>query len=1631
MLMAGVGTTFAFGLLACSGGESPPNVEVTGAASGALESIAGLPVPSIEEAPGSIRTVWQGTAAELWLADAFASCSMASATITVGQSINDDAIKAVQTRMASTIAAYPAPKPTSWMNLRTQSAYNAKPISKRLVSAGLVPQLPERYVWTSIGGAGTPPTPGLQAALDAVGVNLCMARALHEQTELGALLLTPAADQRFVHSAIRERAQLAMLHLVDLLATLALPADDSADANAVLLRTWAARPTSKATLDAWGADLADAVRLHVAATQTLADLFARSAAAHDVLPGASDLPSANDFSSGSWRQRGLAALFGGDPTTAGKPGVAAPTGGITRTLDRTQWPTTSEWGSTAAGLWTPGAVRALSLARQNKALSLVLKAGKTTYASSADIDVTASATWLYRDIEAALRTAACASFDANTFTCGTTTGAQVTETLPFDRNPNTTALAPFRMWKQHQLRPIDVSELVLALVDALPSTDAVRGLPIVGNTRLVDLPGQSAKRLVFDSNAYFVQRSPIEIAALYAGMGRHRIPTRLTSSETGGVRVEPLYSGSEGPLEGGRRLGAVPALATVREAIDMFAGGTGPGAESLLRYKDAIVKAIDNAIGGARLAIRPAELGTSTPSGDAVVQPRGQLAGTHVWNVRVTTAQNDAFWTGGTAYAVVAVARTPQAAIWLNDPSSQKAGFTTLDTLLASGSANTTIASLTRATDGSFSTSIDLADDALSVLFVRRLNGRRAVYLPLSGPIAPVVAAANASSPVDALYFAPGGTLGIVATKMSAIRKTDPSLPAFDGFGQLYETLPPRDEEIAAADAPLNAYAERLKATASSSEALARSHLNTVLENIRLDEMGQADLAAAEGRELGLMRGVLNGLCGVAANVAGSLDDLEARSAEAACGVTTMTIDAYASTDGELALACGTAYAGGAPAQRPSLQWGTTVACPANPDADGVTSEEKIRCMLDVVGTAVAFNVPVAKQVACTRYTPGAVSFAPVGGVLNERLVRQRTALQAYGNAVRELELAGAVVAASAKAADVAVETARLQHELAISRKENARRAGLNDLAALTEKVAEAQIAFNGAVEFQAKLTGMDAKEIAKGALAVTSSAGAAASTGAVLGAASGTALGPAGAAIGAVVGAGLGVIGWVLGGPSEEELQAAQNAVDQARKRLENAQAEERRYAEFLGVCLSDPTQAGDGGAPCPFVPDLGTVFDVYNKETEVAEQQKMFAVADRVVALRKATLAIAEKLTAVSAAANALASESAGLQLDVEKAQIGLAQAKLEVLAAQSRVNATFGFTQAFHAADMWTVGGLVDAARRDIVNARRATEFVTMSDLSTITSNLSNVGAPSLWADQVYDYDLSPLRVAGTAIGRPSMTTISETKLQIYLANLGWAATSIRSAQQVTYSPSMMGLTVIPGPAAQMTVRVDDPAGSYDITVRDPVASMWQVECPRASDCAPDGGWCSSANASSFEEVCKKTDPNGAVTIQAPTSIKLAFTLDPWGKFRDTMPTAVLPNLLNGRWSRFAINLTGSDIRDCSAPDAPPDCTSYTNSLLYTLRHAGPYYAFAPSYILKLLPLPSIGTTGRARADGTNFDMFLDDLEGAAMRPLRQSAFWGYPLGGGYELKIYRDEGQQMAKVEKVELLFNATYWQPTNQ
>ncbi len=336
-----------------------------------------------------------------------------------------------------------------------------------------------------------------QTEVDVAEVNLCMAQRLREHMASADSLFLSAADLRQLLEVIRERSQIAMMQYALLARTFTNPDNRSGGPSDpmqafVTLMHWST--LSWAPLSDMGQDLAAAVQLHVDATRELAQLLVRSASARIDRAGAPTNNPQADFGSGSWRQRLLALLYGGNPLRAATtPGEIDPAGksseqvwaAIEAAESSVPWETAwtedpdknwgfpnvfpafvpaQRYGRTPTS--DPRVKQLLALARKADALYLkelngdlahIGLYGSTGTLTFRRIDVEKTAPQVWALVEAWLRTEECKKVNPSC-TVGVNDPAM----------PAEEAYAASLLWRRYGIQPAHAASLVSMLADVLP-----------------------------------------------------------------------------------------------------------------------------------------------------------------------------------------------------------------------------------------------------------------------------------------------------------------------------------------------------------------------------------------------------------------------------------------------------------------------------------------------------------------------------------------------------------------------------------------------------------------------------------------------------------------------------------------------------------------------------------------------------------------------------------------------------------------------------------------------------------------------------------------------------------------------------------------------------------------------------------------------------------------------------------------------------------------------------------------------------------------------------------------------------------------------------------------------------------
>jgi hypothetical protein len=979
-----VSASLVAALGACGGADSRPR-EVTSSASSGLTTSGFLPypvkvvstvgpdggpaiAPALDPA-GNPIPVWDGSIVELMAADALTECAAnAPAGMWLGKdkylahlasSINNAACSPASplptpaTIDGFTIAAPNAPGIGRWAVNRLTAACNADPSSGKPKTLKLV-NMTRHTVPAAIEATGTRRAE-VEAEVNYAEINLCMAQRLREVGASGDALFLSADDQRQLLEVTRERAQIAMLQYAALGNVLAypLPAGSAAPTNdyqvVPALSTWghSALASDVAVLKDLGLDFANAVQLHVIASRELSDLLWRSASAK--LPRGGNVATAADdaWGPGGWRQRLMALLYGGDPLVQAPPQEpSAPwkhfdEANVTYPGDGKL----SIFGLGAGTLTWPGAAASpaydhdplyvhtsdaapessdlLSFARRFDVLNFKLASDGTPQSGRADVDVDASATQLYKAVEASLAFDDCRKTSSSTCSFSAALAALAGDDLTKTFCSNgTCGYDGYRLWTRHRIRPQHAHDLVSQIGGALPkailkngAVDATQlnwpgALRVVGaGNAMVDggAIGGKAGDLWYhvDGSASLVPLGNVERAPLYARLTAYRIPL-LAGPDS--VSVQAQGQGLIGHMasdESPRILGAIPALGAVRDAIRMAVANAptaGQAASSFFGRSDKILALVDAAIGSTTLSVTPTLIAKQGRVDEAGGQNRpldgcwpysssttcwlyvqdGTSSGsspTASWDVGVTVGVEDAFAspTGATLVVVPGGWLTSTLAS-PHDASHTWKTLTgkTIDMAVAAGVSTSGTRTLLTPSGGHplvhqrFTVQLPIGAGPTKYSFLLQLgSGATAQYRVLGEDMELKTLSASLKNstttsvnyPVEGQYIAEGGDLGTIARHAWATVQAYSPEPSYDGFGLPMRWIPPADPRLVGGGAEGDAASHYLSSARQAADE-ATAAVKSAMDELLKEEADDAALAQAQRRASAIDDMEQRGLCG-------------------------------------------------------------------------------------------------------------------------------------------------------------------------------------------------------------------------------------------------------------------------------------------------------------------------------------------------------------------------------------------------------------------------------------------------------------------------------------------------------------------------------------------------------------------------------------------------------------------------------------------------------------------------------------------------------------------------------------------------------------------------------------------------
>ena len=1618
-LLAAFVTLLVAALAACGGGDTAERPR-TGVSVASISMPTQAPVP-INPATGAPS--WDGTSAELMFADALASCSYDLGSLVIADGLfvvdfDDDAfVEYIRFKMGQAACSHDGQNhyqaallPEAWgRGQRNDPACNRDvstdaPRSAELAPADLMAlNVPVEYPFGGLFAGATAKT--VRRAISLPITNLCIAQQLRSRSpgvSGGEALLLSAADQRQLLALTKERAQMAMLQFGLLSRALATPrlAEPEHVSNAAIsgltvtggyplsfipmLQQWVqGGAATDEVLRKLGDDFASAVLLHVTVSTELAQLLSRTGAAHLPRGGSVRDPgwaasgrldsSVDTWGPGAWRQRALAALYGGDPLVEDSSGstpwrhfLDATGPGESGREARTDWPDVGDASFVSARLRDPKVHELLSLAAEADALYLRKTDSWVPDPMSRyecrDVDVAASAEYLFRATEAYLRTSLCANFqlDAEASPDSGTCQVFTVEEIPSTSDTSETS---FELWTRYRISLQHARDLAAYLKDLIGKECRrerlgvdITGAPVptltsFWNRGARDFSGQieSVPLAGGGGEHYHLvdfvlrERGLAETAGLYSRYSGFFIPPQIfpeADPESQGFSGANLDGNAGDDFVGSeemRLMGAIPALAATRDALVRgladAAALVGPACERVALYFETAKPALDvleAAIGRSGVALLPRLEVVSSPFvpiglvnlARSVARPVAPDGSTPTHEFYLTFDSTLPFWsllgTAEAEYKLFAVPDDPTVMDLARYPGSTSFGRD-IEAALANPrhTGDVALTLLPWSTHGTVATRVARAELAMPrtdeqwtfIVKKQTVSTNLVEYAPLASHVEKF----SLASWNTGQYLAFGGALGDLAASIIATDPSDPAMPAHDGFGLPNTWLPPTDPALFGGNAgedAVAAYLRKARMSAEEATAAVKEAFETMLET----QQDQAALAAEVSRSEKVAEFERSALCGSSTcNV--SMESYIV--APQQIWDATLPRTTLERIDGRLVRTT---------ASRPD--WKDLTGCESQyyPTMSAV---RRLDCVAkNVLAPRVAtpvgkpppsdFAVRLLAPVVAAQTAQAAPSFAEYsGGALQAVAVEQWTALRGVEDRIR-----GVIAATDAAIGSLEV----YESELSVaSAEEGAMRARCDKLLATGKAYAA------------------DWSDETSHSYGTSSSRG-----------------------DGATIGVSAVLFSFGFGGSTGTSSSQSQTAMTEGAKRR---------------LCES------------------------YRDKVTSAAWRLQEAVVQASSNIQSRAADFSEAMGRLKAAS------AAGYALQ-RQAELAVAQAKLNVDLLSRSQTTSFKLYRQIHSYDAWRAKSLLDSARLSAAVARKAIESRYLVNLSELKAPEPLVASPSSWADEVYEYDLDMPAAVGLSVGESVAGGIYSNRMLDYVGNLERFVNGYSIARPTSVAHDDTEVVSLPGPAGL------DPGALPGTDLSDGRAHAWSYFCPSG----PYAGWRPAppaANGTKPSETCGPAPAH-------PTRAAILFALDSWGRLHGDIADEPFEKRYNARWERLALNLVGTGILDCSKARDPGAC--YTQPFVrYRLAHRPPSWVTDAEGSWRLMPVP----TGRIEAaKALAAEQWLDPISNAWSKPfvaaIARDELTVRPLGGQYEIILDIGPEVVLERIQRVQLLAGSSYW-----
>lgn len=457
------------------------------------------------------------------------------------------------------------------------------------------------------------------------------------------------------------------------------------------------------------------------------------------------------------------------------------------------------------------------------------------------------------------------------------------------------------------------------------------------------------------------------------------------------------------------------------------------------------------------------------------------------------------------------------------------------------------------------------------------------------------------------------------------------------------------------------------------------------------------------------------------------------------------------------------------------------------------------------------------------------------------------------------------------------------------------------------------------------------------------------------------------------------------------------------------------------------------------------------YSPGPSIAQQDKCATLQGQLSAQQ--AQAASSLMSAFSDVSNALvgftdsvasiASAGASIAQLIQDAKLADARAQLESSLASTSLQSFQGIYRVYRSSDMWRAKALIDNARRYALGARRAIEARYVVDLTRMDQPEPFVASPSLWADQVYTYDLNMPTAVGLSVSQGSTgMTIYSNQVVDYVANLQAFLAGYTAKRPAAVASDEIDVVTLPGfmPSAPASSTTSDggtdggdagnpsdagDAGSASTVSVAGATAEWMVHCPTdpSGKSASAGTWI-AVPASPNTSVNQACQVNGAPVH--PDEARLEFSLDPWGRLNSGIESPPFVDRFNARWGNLALNFVGTGVKDCTQAADPQGCFN-DSFIVYNLTQNGPSWVTDYDEVWTLLNTPSTTIEG---AKGLAAELWLNPLQSGWSTPyisaVARTELTLAPLGGSYVLDFLVPPEVVLGNIERIQLLVGSAAW-----